>query len=50
VFPNGGGRLLPQAVPGYYSTSLVQPFATMLADLNAGKYQTYRDLVQASAR
>lgn len=50
VFPNGGGRQLPQAVPGYYSTSLVQPFEAMLADLNVGKYQTYRDLIQASAR
>ena len=50
VFPSGGSRTLPQAVPGYYSTSLVQPFEAMLADLDAGKYKTYRDLVQASAR
>jgi len=28
----------------------VQPFEAMLADLDAGKYKTYRDLVQASAR
>ena len=50
VFPSGGSRNLPQAVPGFYSTSLVQPFDAMLADLNAGNYKTYRDLVQASAR
>ncbi len=50
VFPSGGSRSLPQAVPGYYSTSLVQRFDVMLADLAAGNYQTYRDLVQASAR
>ncbi len=50
VFPSGGSRSLPQAVPGYYSTSLVQRFDAMLADLAAGNYKTYRDLVQASAR
>lgn len=50
VFPSGGSRNLSQSVPGYYSTSLTQPFATMLADVAAGKYPTYRDLVQASAR
>ena len=50
VFPSGGSRSLPQAVPGYYSTSLVQPFGAMLADLNAGNYKSYRDLVLASAR
>jgi len=50
VFPSGGSRTLPQAVPGYYSVSLVQPLDAMLADLNAGKYQTYRDVVQAGVR
>lgn len=50
VFPSGGSRALPQAVPGYYSVSLVQSFDEMLADLAAGKYVTYRDLVTASAR
>jgi len=50
VFPSGSSRSLPQAVPGYYSTSLVQRFETMLADLAAGNYRTYHDLVQASAR
>lgn len=50
VFPSGGSRSLPQSVPGYYSTSLVQRFDAMLADLAAGNYKTYRDLVQASTR
>ncbi len=50
VFPSGGSRTLTQSVPGYYSTSLVQPFDAMLADLAAGNYKTYRDLVLASAR
>jgi hypothetical protein len=50
VFPSGGSRTLSQSVPGYYSTSLVQPFRAMLADLDAGKYNSYRDLVTASAR
>lgn len=50
VFPSGGSRSLPQAVPGYYSTSLVQRFDAMLAEIAAGNYGTYRDLVQASAR
>ncbi len=49
VFPSGGSRSLPQAVPGCYSTSLVQPFTSMLADLAAGKYKTYRDLVNATS-
>jgi hypothetical protein len=47
VFPSGGSRKLPQAVPGYYSVSLVQPFRTMLADLAAGKYRSYQDLIRA---
>ena len=50
VFPSGGSRSLPQSLPGYYSTSLTQPLATMFADLHAKKYPTYRDLVNASAR
>jgi hypothetical protein len=50
VFPSGGSRNLRQSVPGYYSTSLVQPFGAMLAGLDAGKYRTYRELVQASAQ
>jgi hypothetical protein len=50
VFPGGFRGFLPQAVPGFYSTSLVQPLAQMLADLSAGRYRTYADLVAASAR
>ena len=50
VFPSGGSRSLRQALPGYYSVSLTQPFSVMLADLAAGKYPTYRELVNASAR
>lgn len=50
VFPSGGARALPQAVPGYYSASLVQSFDGMLAGLNAGSYKTYRDLITLSAR
>jgi len=48
IFPSGGGRQLPQAVPGHYSTSILQPFEAMLADLATGKYRTYRDLVAAT--
>lgn len=50
VFPSGFPMPLPQSVPGFYSTSLVQPLGTMLADLAAGKYYNYRDLVYASSR
>ena len=50
VFPSGGNRTLAPPVPGFYSTSLVQPFATMLAEFDAGKYKAYRDLVLASGR
>jgi hypothetical protein len=50
VFPSGGSRTLPQAVPGYYSTSLVQPFHVMLADIADGKYKSYGDLVTASSQ
>lgn len=50
VFPGGFRGTLPQSVPGFYSTSLVQPLNRMLADLAAGQYRTYTDLVIASAR
>jgi len=50
VFPSGFPMPLPQSVPGFYSTSLVQPLGTMLADLAANKYYSYRDLVYASSR
>lgn len=50
VFPSGGSMRLPQSVPGFYSTSITQPFATMLEDLANGRYRSYQDLIQASAR
>jgi hypothetical protein len=50
VFPGGYMGRLPQSVPGSYSTSLTQPLGAMLADLAAGRYRSYYDLVAASAR
>ncbi len=50
VFPGGFPGRPPQNVPGYYSTSLIQPIGVMLADLAAGKYRGYADLVYASSR
>ena len=50
VFPSGGSTRLPQALPGYYSTSLVQAFRQMMDDLAAEKYQAYADLTTASSR
>ncbi|MDO8542186.1 MAG: hypothetical protein Q7S40_17240 [Opitutaceae bacterium] len=50
VFPSGGSRRLPQSVPGFYSTSIVQSFGAMMDDLVAGKYRTYQDLILASSR
>jgi hypothetical protein len=50
VFPSGGSRTLKQSVAGYYSTSLVQPFSAMVADLEKDRYKTYRDLVLAGSR
>jgi hypothetical protein len=48
VFPGGFPGRIPSSVPGYYSTSLVQPVSTMLADLAAGKYRSYADMIYAS--
>jgi hypothetical protein len=50
VFPGAFFGRLPQSVPGYYSTSLTQPLWAMLADLAAGRYRGYSDLVLASAK
>jgi hypothetical protein len=50
VFPGGFPGRPPYNVPGYYSTSLVQPLGVMLSDLSAGKYRSYADLVYASSR
>lgn len=48
VFPGGFPGQPPQHVPGYYSTSVVQPLATMIADLAAGRYRSYADMIYAS--
>jgi len=48
VFPGGFPGRPPQNVPGYYSTSVVQPLGTMLADLAAGRYRSYADMIYAS--
>jgi hypothetical protein len=50
VFPGGVPGVPPQRVPGYYSASLVQPLGAMLADLAAGKYRSYADIIYASYR
>jgi hypothetical protein len=50
VFPSGYRGSLPQWLPGYYSASLAQPLQQMLADLAAGRYRSYTDLVIASAK
>ncbi len=43
VFPGGFPGRPPQNVPGYYSTSVVQPLGSMLSDLAAGRYRGYAD-------
>jgi hypothetical protein len=50
VFPSGGSRTHPLAVPGFYSMSIIQPVVPMLTDIAAGKYRTYRDLTLAGTR
>jgi len=50
VFPSGYRGLLPQSTPDSLSTSLTQPLGVMLADLAAGKYRSYAELVMASGR
>jgi hypothetical protein len=50
VFPGGFRGVLPQSTPESYSTSITQPLNGMLADLAAGKYRSYADLVLASSR
>ena len=43
----GGGfyRQHPNAVPGYYSTQLLQTFDSFVTEYEAGGYQNYRDVV-----
>ena len=48
VFPSGYRGVLPQSRPGDYSTSLTQPLGAMLADIAAGRYPRYADLINAS--
>ena len=40
-----GGYILPQSVPGYTSTSLVQGIKELLDGFSTGKYQGYDDLL-----
>jgi hypothetical protein len=41
-----GGFSLPESVPGYYSTSVVQNFQDLLTNYAAGKYRSYSDLLR----
>ena len=40
-----GGYVLPQTVPGYSSTSLVQPIDELLDGFATGRYASYNDLL-----
>lgn len=40
-----GGYVLPQSVPGYFSTSLIQPVDELMAKYARGQYQSYNDLM-----
>lgn len=44
-FGMGFYRAHPNAVPGYYSTQLLQTFDSFVSEHEAGGYQTYRDVV-----
>lgn len=39
----------PDAVPGYYSTQVVQPISALLAGIETGRYRGYRDVVTLDA-
>ena len=41
-----GGYSLPQSVPGYYSTSLVQPVDELLQGYSNAKFRAYRELIR----
>ena len=43
-----GGYRLRESVPGYYSTSLVQPMDELLTGFSNGRYKTYEDLLLLS--
>jgi hypothetical protein len=40
-----GGYRLRESVPGYYSTSLIQPMDELLDGFSNGRYKTYEDLL-----
>jgi hypothetical protein len=40
-----GGYSLPETVPGYYSTSSVQSMNELLANVAAGRYRSYSDVI-----
>jgi hypothetical protein len=40
-----GAYVLPQTVPGYHSTSLVQPLDDLLDGFSTGRYRSYNDLL-----
>ncbi len=44
-FGGNFGAPHPQAVPGYFSTQLLQTIDAFAADVAAGGYASYRDLV-----
>jgi hypothetical protein len=43
-----GGYVLRESVPGYFSTSLVQPVDTLLSGYTSGRYRSYNDLMLLS--
>ena len=44
-FGNSWGGRHPQAVPGYYSTQLLQTLESFVSDFRAGRYRSYGDIV-----
>ena len=44
-FSNSWGRTHPMAVPGYYSTQLLQLLDTFATEFAAGNYQDYADVI-----
>ena len=50
IFGDAFGATLPESVPGYYSTSVIQPVEDLIGGFSSGKYRTYWDLVTAGSR
>jgi hypothetical protein len=48
-FGGGFGYRLPQTVPGYYSTQLLQTIPSLLEEITRGGYDSYSDLVTKHA-